>query len=644
MTDFARLGLSVDSSQVDKGKASLVDLTGAAGTAENASKRFNAAIDKLMGALGRIEAAVIGVERAIKSMGQGTGQANAAMKAFDAVTGVTTASLQAMDVVTAQVTMDMRGLGVSASAAAVGLKEEAAAARSVEVATEAATAATRAHNAVVATSGNLSKAAAFQQRNLAYQLLDVSQTLALGMNPLMVLMQQGPQIAQIYGPSEGGLGRAFQESGKMIGGFISRLAPLLIGVAALAGVFAGLTYEINKTAETQVSFGDVVSATMQLAAESITQFFSPAISWLGAALAGVWDFVWPIWKANLNAIIRSFSFAVQAIGALWNGLPAAIGDAVITSANVIVKGVEWSINKATELLNQFIMKANEGLAALPGGLSISTVQGVNFAGAANPYAGAIGKLGSDLGDASGAFNTDYVGNALGAIGDRAQQLASAKKAVEDLGGAASAANDNVKKLGDDGFKSVTSWAEQFGQAAKSAFNDLGSGIIDAFKKGGDIASNILGMLMDRVSQLGETLLNNGLNSIFSNLLGGLMGGGMWNIPSAFTPGGFFPGFANGTSSAPGGMAWVGEDGPELVNLPRGSQVLPNAQSMNMAANQNAAPSKMDVTVRVDVSGAKGDAQIAALARQAAMEGVGQAIKANNKQLPNLMADYNMRQG
>jgi hypothetical protein len=38
---------------------------------------------------------------------------------------------------------------------------------------------------------------------------------------------------------------------------------------------------------------------------------------------------------------------------------------------------------------------------------------------------------------------------------------------------------------------------------------------------------------------------------------------------------FDPGFANGTDSAPGGVALVGERSPELANLPRGSQVVPN---------------------------------------------------------------------
>lgn len=40
-------------------------------------------------------------------------------------------------------------------------------------------------------------------------------------------------------------------------------------------------------------------------------------------------------------------------------------------------------------------------------------------------------------------------------------------------------------------------------------------------------------------------------------------------------------FAVGTRNAPGGMALVGERGPEMVNLPRGSQVIPAAQTAQM---------------------------------------------------------------
>lgn len=51
-----------------------------------------------------------------------------------------------------------------------------------------------------------------------------------------------------------------------------------------------------------------------------------------------------------------------------------------------------------------------------------------------------------------------------------------------------------------------------------------------------------------------------------------------------------PAFAKGTNSAPGGLALVGEDGPEVVNLPRGSKVIPN----NML-NARAAASMAGVT-------------------------------------------------
>lgn len=43
------------------------------------------------------------------------------------------------------------------------------------------------------------------------------------------------------------------------------------------------------------------------------------------------------------------------------------------------------------------------------------------------------------------------------------------------------------------------------------------------------------------------------------------------------------GYANGTDFAPGGMAWVGEKGPELLNIPRGSQVYTAQESRRMSA-------------------------------------------------------------
>lgn len=59
----------------------------------------------------------------------------------------------------------------------------------------------------------------------------------------------------------------------------------------------------------------------------------------------------------------------------------------------------------------------------------------------------------------------------------------------------------------------------------------------------------------------------------SNLLSG-----KWieNLPKLFEDI-ELPGYASGTDFHPGGLAIVGEKGPELVNLPRGSQVIPNTE-------------------------------------------------------------------
>lgn len=80
-----------------------------------------------------------------------------------------------------------------------------------------------------------------------------------------------------------------------------------------------------------------------------------------------------------------------------------------------------------------------------------------------------------------------------------------------------------------------------------------------------VADNLKGVLMgaqsvgDALRNLVSQLASKALDGLF-NMVGMSMG---------------IPGFASGTNFAPGGLALVGERGPELVNLPRGSEVIPN---------------------------------------------------------------------
>ena len=58
--------------------------------------------------------------------------------------------------------------------------------------------------------------------------------------------------------------------------------------------------------------------------------------------------------------------------------------------------------------------------------------------------------------------------------------------------------------------------------------------------------------------------------------------------------------AEGTNNWRGGPTWVGEEGPELVDLPRGSRVLPNKESVQVA-RAAAQPQRGGVVVHLTIA-------------------------------------------
>jgi hypothetical protein len=133
------------------------------------------------------------------------------------------------------------------------------------------------------------------------------------------------------------------------------------------------------------------------------------------------------------------------------------------------------------------------------------------------------------------------------------------------GGGVPKVKDDVEELS-EGLQSVQS-------SAKSDFEGLVTGAKSANEA-----------LAEMLSSVASALANSAFNSLFGNAFEGLSG---------------VLGFANGTLSAPGGLALVGERGPELVNLPRGAQVnTAQATKSMLGAAQNA----LHVSVGVDDSG------------------------------------------
>lgn len=101
-------------------------------------------------------------------------------------------------------------------------------------------------------------------------------------------------------------------------------------------------------------------------------------------------------------------------------------------------------------------------------------------------------------------------------------------------------------------------------------------------------------LANAAGRLGMKLLDMASDQAITALFGSLMGsfGGGGGFQANTTLGNFLkgiPGFANGTNNAPGGLSLVGERGPELLNIPRGGQVIPNDILRNMTAPRLTGP-------------------------------------------------------
>lgn len=313
--------------------------------------------------------------------------------------------------------------------------------------------------------GQSSAAAANQQRNLVFQLNDVAVSLAGGANPLMVFAQQGSQIASIYGPEEGGVGKALKETANLAVGMVTKFWPIAAIVGAGTAAVAGMTAEINKAGEQQVTFGDVAMASWQTFAEGIYGLAQPAISAVSGWLGDMWSMAWPIIHDAGNAIIATFVGAFDASKTVWAAFPEVMGDFVITTVNNVIGGVEGMINGAVGLINDF--KSSLGMAGDLGD--------VKFGGLDNPFEGAMGGVAEDVvGAFQGAFDVDYLGAMFDTISSKAKDLAAARQELDGIKESAAGAGQSIAEMGKQAGGATTATLSAFGDltgALGKLFND-----------------------------------------------------------------------------------------------------------------------------------------------------------------------------
>lgn len=171
--------------------------------------------------------------------------------------------------------------------------------------------------------------------------------------------------------------------------------------------------------------------------------------------------------------------------------------------------------------------------------------------------------------------------------------------------------------------------EKVEQASNEFYEATKGGLIGAITGANSLGEALDGILM----KLEEMLLNSAFDALFQPASGSSSGGTFGNIFSSI--GNFLTGYASGTNFAPGGLAVVGEKGPEIVDLPRGSKVIPNHAISSSGRAGSQRPTKADFTI--NVNGATGNTEI----REMVQKGVSAGLEVYDRsQLPDSIAKYN----
>lgn len=219
---------------------------------------------------------------------------------------------------------------------------------------EQQTAALTRQNVALAANDN---SARFRRQNLTYQLFDIGQMAALGQNPAMLAMQQGPQIAQLYA-GQGGVNAALKDTTGLLGGIASRFGPIAVaaGVAALA--IESIRREAEKGTDVAVTFGDTFKATYQVITAGIYSELEPAIGTIAPWFEAAWEAVATAAQAQFNATIQVAMFAIETIKYGWSTLPDALIATASAAAQGFVDMMVWMARETVVIINGLLTDIN----------------------------------------------------------------------------------------------------------------------------------------------------------------------------------------------------------------------------------------------------------------------------------------------
>lgn len=249
----------------------------------------------------------------------------------------------------------------------------------------------------------------FRMQQMFYQVNDIGVSIAGGMNPFLVMAQQGTQIAQIYGFGNGGVGGIFKDLGKMMRGLVTASPVLTAAIVATGAAVAGMTYEINQTTDVAVGMQDTFLAVFQVIGRGIAKWIKPATDKIAEWFSAAWDKVVFGVKWAGNAIIKGVQLFIADISF---GV-ATIPDMFLAAFNTAVSHV---LTKMHDMV-WYVAQAINGIAG-----QFNEVFGTEFS--TNAMSGIIDTLSQSSGDYMQSANAarDRIASARDGYRDRQDEI------------------------------------------------------------------------------------------------------------------------------------------------------------------------------------------------------------------------------
>jgi hypothetical protein len=293
MADIASLGLSIDSTPVERARDEFGRFVTAAKSAENAAKGFEQSTAKAGVAAGglskQITAALNSVEAVNRRLNVRDSFGGAERAADIAAYGQELDKLRArynpLFAVQQTYRAQVDDISKAAKVGALSEDEKSVALLRAEQAYKNQTKAISLNEQQILKSGKAALVSGYQMQNLAFQVNDVATMAAMGMDPLRIFTSQAGQIYQVLSMTEGGARAALGEIGTHLAAMVTPISAVTAGFVAMGvASAAALNAAVQDSIEVQVALSGVGRAS-GMTAETI-ESISLAAARAGDATVG----------------------------------------------------------------------------------------------------------------------------------------------------------------------------------------------------------------------------------------------------------------------------------------------------------------------------------------------------------------------